>query len=260
MTPEDDPPTYAVRLLERHEVAERTFAFHFEKPAGYRFVPGQFNDLTIPSPAGTDGSANTHAFSIASAPHEPFLMVATRIRDTAFKRNLMSLPLGSEVTIKGPFGDFVLDRDGSRPVVILTGGVGITPFRSMIVDWVHHWEHLRSPKRIWLFYSNRRPEDAVFLGELEKLVGTHRTVTSGIGSLPEFQLVATMTDMAESGRPWHGEVGKIDAEMIARHAPSKEAPIYYVAGPPAMVNGLHEVLVRTGVSESSIRTEQFDGY
>src|SRR5215472_11055302 len=98
----------AIKLIERFEVAESTMAFRFEKPDGWAFKPGQSVDLTLIAPPETDAEGNTRTFSIASAPHEPALTVATRMRNTAFKRVLKSTPIGFEVKIDGPFGSFGL--------------------------------------------------------------------------------------------------------------------------------------------------------
>lgn len=125
---------YSITLIERRLVAEGTMAFYFDKPPQFVFTPGQFVDLTLPQPSETDAEGNTRALSIASAPQESTLMVATRLRDTAFKRELQRMPLGSIVRMEGPFGQFVLHPDQTRPAVFLAGGIGITPFRSMVVQ------------------------------------------------------------------------------------------------------------------------------
>ena len=92
------------RLTSRQEVAERTMAFRFEKPVGWRFKAGQSIDLTLLDPPETDAEGNTRAFSIANVPFEENLMIATRLRDTAFKRVLQAIPLRTELKIEGPFG------------------------------------------------------------------------------------------------------------------------------------------------------------
>src|SRR5690242_20345151 len=104
--------------LEKHElVAEGTMAFHFAKPPGFEFRAGQSIDLTLLNPPETDGEGNTRAFSLASAPFDPDLMIATRMRDTAFKRVLGKASPGLEVRIDGPSGSFVLHRKAERPAV-----------------------------------------------------------------------------------------------------------------------------------------------
>jgi ferredoxin-NADP reductase len=115
--------------------------------------------MTLLKPSETDTEGNTRAFSIASGPQEETLMVATRMRDTAFKRVLNTMPLGSAVKIEGPFGDLTLQNNVKRTAVFLAGGIGITPFRSMVFRAAKE----KLPHRIFLFYSNRRPEDAPFL-------------------------------------------------------------------------------------------------
>jgi ferredoxin-NADP reductase len=127
-------PSYLVKLNKREEVAEGTMAFHFEKPVGFNFKAGQFISLTLIDPAETDAEGNTRVFSIASAPCEELLMIATRMRNTAFKRTLKALTLGAEVQIQGPFGSLILDNDSIRPVALIAGGIGITPFRSIVVQ------------------------------------------------------------------------------------------------------------------------------
>jgi ferredoxin-NADP reductase len=108
-------------------------AFQFDKPAGFSFRAGQFIELALIDPAETDALGTARALSIASAPQDDGLMFATRIRDSAFKRALATMTPGSVVRIEGPFGDLVLPNNPRRPIVLLAGGIGITPFRSIAV-------------------------------------------------------------------------------------------------------------------------------
>lgn len=239
-------PTYMSKLVSHEEVAEGTMAFRFAKPAGFTFTPGQFIDITLLNPPETDAEGNARGFSLASAPYEDFLMVATRLRDTAFKRVLPALTPGKEVKIEGPFGSLRLQNDASRAAVFLTGGIGITPFRSMLLNATHE----KLPVRIFLFYGNRRPEDAAFLDELAELEKRN----------PNYKLIACMSEMEKSHRPWPGERGVIDAQMLAKHLPGVGSPIYYITGPPSMVQAMHTMLKATGVDDDNIRTEEFAGY
>jgi ferredoxin-NADP reductase len=239
-------PAYKVKLKRREEVAERTTAFYFEKPPGFVFRPGQFCNVALLDPPETDAEGNARSFSIASAPFEEDLMLAMRMRDTAFKRVLGRAPLGTEVRFSKAIGPFTLHEDASRPAVFLVGGIGITPFRSMILDAAHK----NLPHSLLLFYSNRRPEDAAFLGELQDLAKNHAN----------FELVATMAEMEKSQRAWQGEIGFIRKEMLDKYASHLARPIYYSAGPPAMVHAMRELLAGMGASEDNIRTEDFDGY
>ena len=95
-------PIYKVKLKAREEIAAGTMAFHFEKPEGFSYKAGQFADYTLINPPETDAEGNTRGFSLASAPYEDDLMSATRMRDTAFKRVLKTMPLGTELTLDAP--------------------------------------------------------------------------------------------------------------------------------------------------------------
>jgi ferredoxin-NADP reductase len=239
-------PGFMCKLKDRKKVAEGTVAFWFEKPSGWTFKAGQYLDMTLLDPSETDSEGNVRSFSIASAPYEETLMVATRMRDTAFKRVMMMMPFGTAVKIEGPSGDLILQKDSTRAAIFLAGGIGITPFRSIV-----HWAAKEKlPNRIALFYSNRRPEDALFLAELQSLESDN----------PRYKLIASMTEMEKSHQPWTGETGLINQEMLGRHLKGAASPMHYIAGPPAFVSGLHEMLNKAGVGDDSIRAEEFAGY
>jgi ferredoxin-NADP reductase len=237
---------YVSRLLSRVQVAEGTMAFHFEKPSHFAFIPGQAADFTLSDPPETDSEGNTRTFSLASSPLDSQLMFATRMRDTAFKRSLKQVPLGTEVRISPATGSFTLHKNSAKAAVFLAGGIGITPFLSI----VRQADHDRLPHKLHLFYSNRRPEDTAFLQTLQTLENSN----------PNFQLICTMTDVGQSQRDWTGETGLICKEMLMRHLSTLQGPIYYSAGPPAMVAGMKKMLVAAGVDEDDIRTEDFAGY
>ena len=234
------------RLVRRETVAEGTMAFYFSKPSGFRHQAGQSLLLTLIDPPETDSEGNGRTFTIASAPHEPELMIATRMRDTAFKRVLKSAPIGLEVKIDGPNGEMVLHDDAARPAVFLAGGIGITPFIAM----ARHATKERLPHRLNLFYSNRRPEDAAFLPELQKMEQLH----------PNFHLIATMAEPEKSAHSWSGESGFIRRELLERHLPDRKCPIYYFAGPPQMTLAMQHMLADIGISEQNMRYEEFYGY
>ena len=234
------------RLQAREEIAERTMAFHFERPAGFEFKAGQAIDVLLTNPPETDSEGDARTFSIASAPFENELLVATRMRDTAFKRSLSRLPLGTPVRIDGPSGSFTLHKNSAKPGVFLAGGIGITPFLSILSQAARD----RLPHKLYLFYSNRRPEDAAFLDTLQGLQQAN----------PNFRLIATMTELSRSQKQWQGVTGFINREMVSRYLNNLQGPIYYIAGPPAMVAAMREMLVEATVDEDDIRTEEFAGY
>ena len=235
-----------IRLARREEVAEGTRAFYFGRPPGFEFRAGQSIDLTLVDPPETDGEGNVRTFTLASAPFEAELMVATRMRDSAFKRVLGAAPPGFEVKLDGPGGSFTLHKNAAKPAVFLAGGIGITPFLSIFRQAAH--EQTRRP--IHLLYSNRRPEDAPFLETLE----ADASVEAGRRFIP------TMTEMEKSNRPWRGERGFIDRAMLLRHLPELRGPIYYLAGPPSMVTAMRTMLLSASVDEDDLRTEEFAGY
>jgi ferredoxin-NADP reductase len=238
--------TYLMKLENRFAVAERTMAFQFEQPAKFTFRPGQWINITLLNPAETDAEGNVREFSIASAPYEDALIVATRMRDTAFKRELAKAPLNTEFKIAGPGGDLTLHNDPARTAVFLAGGIGVTPIRSILF----HAAKQRLPHQIFFFFSNRRPEDAPFLADLEALQKEN----------PNYTFIPTMTETAKAHHQWNGETGFINKELLAKHLGAAKSPIYYIIGPPKMVSGLHRMVNESGVDDDDIRTEDFSGY
>lgn len=108
----------------------------------------------------------------------------------------------------------------------------------------------RSPRRLYLAYSNRRPEDAAFLDELQTLERQNR----------HFHLMATMTGIGKSARPWNGPTGMVDAGMLERFVGDLAGPTYYIVGSPAMVEAMQWALADAGVAADKIRSEGFYGY
>ena len=237
-----------VTLNSREDVAEGTMAFHFDKPPGFSFKAGQAVELILgdSSAPGSVAENARHAFSLVSAPFERRLTVATRMRDSAFKRALKALPIGARIQLDGPFGSLTLHHNRSRPAILIAGGIGITPFICMLRQATHD----QLPQRLILLYSNRRPEDAAFLSELQGLATRN----------PNFLLVATMTQMDRSSQPWTGERGAIGSELVRRIAADLTAPICYLAGPPTMVAGVRETLNAAGIDDDDVRAEEFFGY
>lgn len=246
MTETEGVKSQLTKLIGRKQVADRTMAFRLEKPHNWTFKAGQFMEVTLINPPESDEEGNTRAFSIASAPSEPALLIATRMRDTAFKRVLAKLPLETLVQIEGPFGDLVLHNKSSRPAVFLSGGIGITPLRSILVRAARE----RLPHRIFLFYANRKPGDAPFLDELKVLEQEN----------PNFKFVPTMTQLSDSKSSWGGETGRITQDLIGKYLKNDQSAIYYITGPSGMVSGLHAMLNGAGVDDDDIRLEEFSGY
>jgi ferredoxin-NADP reductase len=185
-------------------------------------------------------------FSLASPPYAKELMIATRMRDTAFKRNLKNLPKDAVLKFDAPYGSFTLHNNSKVPAVFLTGGIGITPVRSIALQAAND----KLPHHIYLFYSNNRPEDAAFLRELTELEKEN----------PNYKFIGTMTDMKNSKEKWKGETGFINREMLLKYIHDIKVPIYYISGPAAMVKAMRDTLNSIGVDDDNIRTEEFAGY
>ena len=239
-------PIYKTRLKSREEIAAGTMAFRLEKPEGFGFKAGQFGDYTLLTPCETDAEGNTRGFSLASAPYEADLMFATRMRDTAFKRVLRTMEIGTEITLDAPYGSFTLHNNAKIPAVFLTGGIGVTPVRSIVLQAAHD----NLPHKLFLFDSNRRPEDSAFLADL----------TNAQKKNPNYTFVGTMTEMEKSAQKWDGETGYITKAMLVKYLGDLTLPIYYIVGPPAMVTAMRKTLNEAGVDDDNIRTEEFSGY
>lgn len=237
---------HVAQLKSKKKVAEGTTAFFFSRPEGFTFKPGQAIDLILPDPGNPAADGERHAFSLVNAPFQDDLCITTRMRDTAYKRRLDALTAGATVHVDGPFGSLVLHGKAGRAAVFIAGGIGVTPFMSML----RHAAHEGLPHRILMLYSNRRPEGTPFLDELQELERKN----------PRFRLMATMTQMSKSSRPWEGERAMLSGELIRRETAGLTDPIFYVVGPPAMVEALKAALSQAGVDDDDIRSEEFYGY
>ncbi len=233
-------------LKDRREIAPGTMAFWFDTAgSGYRFRAGQNADFTLIDPPETDAEGNVRTFSFASSPHEAdAFMVATRMRKTAFKNCLRSVPLGTKVKVSDPMGSFTLHKDASKPAVFLAGGIGITPSRSMI-EWA---TREKLPHKLFLFYSNQADRGTPFLSDFETWAKENAN----------FKFIPTLT--GEKQPSWRYEVGVINKEMLNKHLPNIPSCIYYLAGPPGMVAAMRQLTEQLGVSEDNVKTEDFAGY
>lgn len=236
-------PIYTLQLIERREIARQTILCTFSKPEGFQFKAGQYGGFTLINPPITDAKGATRRLSILSAPQDPHLSVAVRVQDSAFKRVLNECPLGTEIKFAGPTGNFILHEDQSIPAVFLAGGIGITPFYSMLRTVTLD----RLPYRIYLFYGNQTPEDAALLPELNLLQEQNPNVT----------LINTI---ANPSPHWHGETGYVSDTMLKKYIPDLNQPIFYVCGSPTMVAAIQKLLLEMGIEDTRIKVEDFPGY
>jgi ferredoxin-NADP reductase len=232
-------------IAEKREVARETLLVVFDLLGReVDFRPGQYFWVTLLDPPYDDEKGPRRHISVVTSPTERGVLgLCTRLRDTAFKRSLRELPVGTEVDVEEPKGSFVLPEETDRPYVFIAGGIGITVFRSML----RYIADEELPHRVTLVYSNRDRESAAFLDELVELEG----------ALPNLRLVLTMTDDAG----WEGETRRIDAAFLRDHLGDElGSSTYLVAGPPAMTQAMEQVLRDAGIPDEQVRADGFSGY
>lgn len=173
-------------------------------------------------------------------------MIATKITSTPFKQRISDLKIGERVKINGPFGNFILKENLNRHHVMLSGGIGITPLRSML----KYATDKKLQLRMTLIYSNRVPEDIVFRKDLEDFQKSNKNL----------RIIHTITRPEESKIKWKGMTGRIDSDIIKRFVPDLDDAEFYVVGPPAMVGSIVEVLKAMKIRGEHISTEDFKGY
>jgi ferredoxin-NADP reductase len=233
------------QIKEKREVAKGTLMVVFDL-LGEKvdFTPGQYFWVTLLDPPYDDDKGPRRHITVVTSPNDRGVLgLATRIRDSAFKRSLAELPVGAEVDVEQPKGDFLLPDDTEQDYVFIAGGIGITVFRSML----RYIAEENLPHRVTLVYSNRDRESTAFLDELRELER----------AIPNLRLVLTMTDDAG----WDGETRRIDADVLRDHLGSDLGSFtYLVAGPPGMVEAMEKTLAEAGVPDEQVRPERFSGY
>jgi len=233
-----------VKIKNKKEVAKSTLLVDFDISENkINFKPGQYFFITLINPPHTDKKGNQRHFSIVNSPNEKgILTMATRIRDSAFKRSLLEIPVGTEVEIGIINGSFILPDNKSQPIVFIAGGIGITPFISML----RYISQENLDYKIILLYSNRDRESTAFLEELENIAKNN----------PRFKLILTMTDDLK----WQGEKRRINAQFIKEYISKPKSRLYLIAGPPIMVKAVYDVLSEISVNQKNIKTDNFSGY
>ena len=201
---------------------------------GYK--PGQYMMVEL----GT-GDDDTHPLSLSSSPTENFLMFSTKISESAFKKKFNSLKIGDKIKIKGPMGIFVLDEN-AKNIVFLGGGIGITPFRNMI----KYSTDKKLQIKLTLIYSNRIPDEICYKDEWPLFEKQN----------PNLKVVNTITD----DENWQGMKGRISDAIIKEFCTDLNNTLFYICGPPAMVEGLSQLLKSMNVPQKNIKIEKFAGY
>lgn len=211
-------------------------SYRFERPADFSYQAGQFFFITLPGDADL-----RKPFSFSSSPTEDFLELTTRPSDSDFKKTLESLPTGAAVALEGPFGQFTL-REGAGKVAFLSGGIGITPIRSIAkyatdkgidVDMV-------------LLYSNRSAASIAFKDDFDEMAEAARLrVVHCLGEAPD---------------GWEGYRGRITRQVIEAEVPDHDERLFYLCGPPGMVDAMRALLLEMQTGPGRIVVERFAGY
>lgn len=233
-----------VRLISKRQETTDSTTFSFSRPDGFNYLAGQFMWLVIPHDQPDDRGTRRH-FTIASSPTEPDLMVTTKFANpgSTFKQALRSLKDGTKIEIRGPHGEFTLPEDPQQPLVLLGGGIGITPFRAM----VKFATDKGLPTPLTLIYANKIPADIVY----------HQEFDAWQAHNPNFKVVFTV-DQAETS--WTGETGHLTGEIIKKYIPDLEIPLYYICGPVGMIEAYQKILTGLDINPDQIHTEDFSGY
>ena len=238
--------SYLVPFIKKVEVAKDTYSFYFKRPAEFNFIAGQYNRWTLPMTA-TDGRGSSRFFTISSPPTDKdFLVITTKIIHSDYKKELLKLHENQEIKIFGPMGQFFMDEKNPAENVFIAGGIGITPFHSILMNAAE----TNSSKKLTLFASFSTTEEMIFFNELTEITKTH----------PNINVIYTYTKPEESQIPWNGEKGRISEKLIKKYVKDISSSIFYLVGPPPMVENTQKLLEEMKIESDHIRTEQFTGY
>lgn len=238
-------------LKDKRDEAKGTKTFIFEKPQGFIYQAGQYMYFTLPKLKYPDSRGNIRHFTLSSSPTENFLSITIRLREeSGYKKTLDEAQPGYEITARGPEGVFALEDERTTvSQVMIAGGIGITPFRSM----AKYATDKALPVPIHIIYSNSIPEEITFRKELDELVSKN----------PNLKVTHTITKPEENTESWTGLTGRINEELIRKLIPDTRHPesgTFWLCGPPPMVSALEEVLEKLQIPQERLRVEKFTGY
>lgn len=233
-------------LSEKRQIAADMYEFVFTSKGNFAYRPGQYMEWTLPH-EHVDFRGNRRYFTIASSPTENTIRLGVKILPggSSFKKKLVSLNEKATILAGQLAGDFTLPKDVNRKLVFLAGGIGITPFRSMIKYLLDRKE----TRDIVLFYSNKTADEIVYkdiFDQAEKQLA--------------IKTIYTLTDAEYLPSGWKGEKGRVDAAMIQRYVPDYKQRMYYISGPHTMVTGYQDLLRNLDIPSSHIIVDYFPGF
>jgi ferredoxin-NADP reductase len=236
--------TRQTNLIHSSEIAQNTVEFVFRRPEGFEFQAGQHVNLKLEKLLFEDKKGARRTFTIASAPFEEDIHIVTRMTGSGFKRTLMEG--GSQtVEMQGPLGD--MTHEPTLPAIFIAGGIGITPFRSMVLESLHQ----RTASVMTLLYSNRDLTSAVFLPLFNELAARHPSL---------FHYYPVFTGEATADAAQNSDSRRFDRDFILEHVHEIDQVMFYLCGPQQMVDDVHVILSNEKVTADRIRSEVFWGY
>jgi ferredoxin-NADP reductase len=234
-----------LKLKEKIKVAPDIYDFVFARVRHFAFAPGQYMEWTL-GHNHPDGRGNRRYFTLASAPTEKTLRLGVKFyqKSSTFKKAMLSMNTGDEIVAAQLAGDFVLPENPRQKCVLIAGGVGITPFRSMIKYLLD--THQR--RLITLFYANKTIADI-----------TYKDIFDRAQQELGIQIIYSVTDSNNLPSYWKGTTGRITPELIKNKVPDYRQCIFYISGPKGMVDSFKESLNQMKIPSSQIKTDFFSG-
>jgi glycine betaine catabolism B len=234
-----------LQLKEKRQIAPNAWDFIFATSHKLAFAPGQFMEWTL-GHEDSDSRGNRRYFTLASAPTESNVRLGVRFNDpsSSYKQALLELNQDDSIIAGQLAGDFTLPKNPNQPLIFIAGGIGITPYRSMIKYLLDN--HQKRP--ITLFYGAATVRDFVYqdvFSQAERELGI-RTIR-----------IVEKTDGMPLG--WMGLTGRVQPEMIRKYAPNYRDAIFYISGPNVMVDAVKHMLRKMGIADSQIKTDFFAG-
>ncbi len=238
-------PKFRVRLQlqEVHKVSDQVYDYIFKPDRPFSFLPGQYMEWTL---AGVpyDSRGNRRTFTIASSPTEPEVHLGLKYYEPAsmYKATFEKLKPGDAVYASQLAGNFTLNGNEHKQLAFIAGGIGITPFRSMI----KYITDKNLAADIVLLYVVSKPDEFAYVKQLKA------ANQAGVKTIP----IVTQAGYRKPGII----CAKLSPKVIADHVPDYSDRIFYVSGPEAMVDATKLFLRDLGVSRSHIKTDHFSGY
>lgn len=236
-----------LKLESTTEIGNTIHEYAFKPVTPLSYKAGQYLELTLPLKK-TDFRGNRRTFTIASSPTEDHILFGIKQADpgSAFKRALADKHEGAIVSANNVAGDFILPDDSKTKLVFIAGGIGITPFRSMLKYLIDS----KQSRSITLFYCVSDPKQIVYKDILNEAKEYGLKVVYVLG-IPKDQ-----TPPAS----WKGEVGYLTKELLSKQVLDYDSRLFYISGPDAMVQANKKLLRSMGVKRTNVKTDYFAGY